>query len=64
MDIIEMFWLLWLDGWMFDHWVSVVWMVSTTATCIGYPILYTVHVREMLGYGVYPWYWLGNRRNF
>ena len=28
-------WLLWLDGWTFTHWVSIVWTVSTTVGLVG-----------------------------
>ena len=38
MEILNLFWLLWLDGWTGEHWVSVVWTVSTTAM----PVLYGV----------------------
>ena len=29
--MLELMWLVWLDGWTGEHWVSVVWTCATTS---------------------------------
>ena len=34
MELLELFWLLWLDGWTGEHWATVVWTGSTVGVVV------------------------------
>ena len=39
MQFLELIWYIYLDGYAFDHWVSVVWMVAINLAILQVPLI-------------------------
>lgn len=52
MELLQMFWLLWLDGWTGEHWSTIAWTASTTGGFVLGIILYFIRRADMKRYGL------------
>ena len=52
MELLQMFWLIWLDGWTGEHWPSILWTAATTGGAILGVVLYLIHRADMKRYGL------------
>lgn len=47
MQFLELIWNIYLDGYTFDHWFSIVWMVAINTTFVLHPYLWWVQRKDM-----------------